>query len=181
MKILRAIVLRATVLALIGTAGLPVFAATPPYEIHLPQANGLFLEALKTEFVRCFGSGDDPKAGGQIVLLKDIIKCEKTNDGDDASSAAQSSIADWLSPAACSERADRRILPSALIKELADKRYNAQIKQQTGIRILGAAFCSEEVALNDLDLPYPLVLDYGFFPHGLASNNFKDHWSFQRR
>src|SRR5580704_12557343 len=125
MKMLRAIVLRA-VLALIGTTGLPAFAATPPYEIHLPQANGLpSLDALETEFVRCFGAGDDPKAGGQIVLLKNTIKCEKTNDGDDASSAAQSSIADWLSPAACSERADRRILPSALIKELADKRYNA--------------------------------------------------------
>jgi hypothetical protein len=173
MKMLRAIVLRA-VLALIGTTGLPAFAATPPYEIHLPQANGLpSLDALETEFVRCFGAGDDPKAGGQIVLLKNTIKCEKTNDGDDASSAAQSSIADWLSPAACSERADRRILPSALIKELADKRYNAQIKQQTGIRILGAAFCSEEVTLSDLDLPYPLVLDYGFFPHGLVSNNLK--------
>jgi hypothetical protein len=60
-----------------------------------------------------------------------------------------------------------------LIKELTDKRYNSQIKQQTGIRILGAAFCSEEVALNDLDLPYPLVLDYGFFSHGITSNNLK--------
>jgi hypothetical protein len=41
-----------------------------------------------------------------------------------------------------------------------------------GIRIFGALFCDDEVSLSGIDIPYPLVLDYGFFKLGIRATGF---------
>jgi hypothetical protein len=72
------------------------------------------------------------------------------------------------------------------IKRLAEAGRGSEIKMRseaeqppkrpriaaTGIRLIGAIFCEDEVNLTDLDLPYPLVLDHALFRSGIRGQNF---------
>ncbi len=72
-------------------------------------------------------------------------------------------------------RGDRRRLPSDIIRELADPKHRIA---PTGIRLIGAVFCSDEVNLSDLTLPYSLVLDRAMFRFGVRGQNFRTRGNF---
>jgi len=70
---------------------------------------------------------------------------------------------------------DRRRLPSDIIRQLADPKHRIA---PTGIRLIGAVFCGDEVNLTDLNLPYSLVLDRSMFRFGVRGQNFRTRGNF---
>jgi hypothetical protein len=48
----------------------------------------------------------------------------------------------------------------------------------TGIRLIGAIFCGDEMDLSDLNLSYPLVLDHALFRFGVRGDNFRTRGNF---
>jgi hypothetical protein len=147
---------------------------------------------LIDQFIACFAAGPDPKSGGQVVLHKDTAWCDGDGDRDPRYNALKdSSLLDWISPNPCGgQGVDYRRLDSDLIKDIvakndiaakndvASKKDASPRIKESGIRIIGAAFCSSEIDLSDIDIPYSIVLDYSLFKFGLRVKNFKTAGNF---
>jgi hypothetical protein len=145
-----------------------------PYQLKAPAENK---DDLIGQFIACFGSGPDPKAGGQVVLLKDAMWCDDTNRDARAAALKDSSLLNWIAPEACTEQGvDYRRMDSSLVKDIVDKK-DPRVKA-SGIRIIGAAFCGSEVDLSDIEVPYSIVLDFGLFKYGLRAQNLKTDANF---
>jgi hypothetical protein len=149
-------------------------------------------QELIEQFITCFSAGTDLKSGGQVVLNKNTAWCDEAGEKDPHYSALKdSSLVDWISPDPCGGKGlDHRRLDSNLIKEIIGKNDSAAKNEDTakgdaparikasGIRIIGAAFCSGEVDLDDIDVPYSVVLDYGLFKFGIRAQNLKTDENF---
>src|ERR1051326_1085962 len=68
---------------------------------------------------------------------------------------------------------DRRVLRGNAIKQLAAQVQPELKAEPAGIRIFGAAFCSDELDLIGLKLPYSLTLSQSYFHYGIAAANFR--------
>ena len=145
-----------------------------PYQLRATAESKL---DLIDEFIACFGSGTDPKSGGQVVLLKDAMWCDDTSRDARAHALKDSSLLNWISPEACGvQGVDYRRLESSLIKDIVAKK-DPRVKA-SGIKIIGAAFCESEVDLSDIEVPYSVVLDFGLFKFGLRAQNLKTDGNF---
>ena len=71
---------------------------------------------------------------------------------------------------------DQRRLRTTIFSKIADA-PGIDIGEN-GIRLIGAVFCSDEVNLNDLTLPYSLVLDDGVFRYGIRAERFSTRGNF---
>jgi hypothetical protein len=141
------------------------------------------------DFAKCLATG------GEVVLRPDEgPSCAAFRTGarllDDITPAQRD-------PAVVCRRdhtGDRRHLPSSIVRQLADLSQpsdTTEIKKMaeskpskpiriapTGIRLIGAIFCGDEMDLSDLNLSYPLVLDLALFRFGVRGENFRTRGNF---
>lgn len=73
---------------------------------------------------------------------------------------------------------DKRRMPNGIIRKIADRIRTTTPDEglsgaihKNGIRIIGAAFCQDEVNLSDLTLLHPLVLDNAIFRFGIRARS----------
>jgi hypothetical protein len=121
-----------------------------------------------SDLAQCLAARPGGANGKEVVLLESGWVCAEYRTG----SALVGGTTGALDPTEfCSSphAADPRRLPSEIIKQIAEQKETPLAP--TGIRIIGAVFCSDEVNLSDLNLPYPLVLDRGLFRFGIKGQN----------
>jgi hypothetical protein len=158
----------ALALALASTLDIDSAPATQPVAIAR-TSNAV------TDLAHCLAARADGGDGNEAVLLESGWVCAEHHTG----SALVGGTIAALDPAEfCSSRhaTDPRRLPSETIKRIAEQKETPLAP--TGIRIIGAVFCRDEVNLSDLDLPYPLVLDRGLFRFGIRAQNFRTRGNF---
>jgi hypothetical protein len=124
---------------------------------------------LVTEIANCLAWASDPSKNNEVVLLPSGLKCVSAGEGRRLLTEQGLPPKDFVMGEFCRQK-DKRHLPSAIIKQLVEAKYRIQL---SGIRIFGAVFCSDELDLNDIDLPYSLVLDFSVFRFGISAREFK--------
>src|SRR4051812_30264550 len=108
--------------------------------------------------------------GGEVVLSLDSVGCTAYGSGKfhvPANAAYTIAAAE-----VCANPQDRRQLPADIIKRLAEKTDGKDAYKPSGIRILGAVFCTQ-LDLVGLDLSSGLTLDRALFAKGINARWFR--------
>jgi hypothetical protein len=129
-------------------------------------------DPLVTELATCLSADDR-----EVVFFPDKkFECVPRRSGGRLLAAITPQQRDPLVICGSEHAKDQRRLRLKTIIKLA-KQQAIKIGAD-GIRLIGAVFCSEEVNLNDLVLPYSLVLDHGVFRYGIRAVGFSTRDNF---
>ncbi len=152
-------------------AGATVLFLSKPL-IAAPAAAVPLEDVLVDELVKCLSSDER-----EAVFFPDRkFECVKFRTGGKLLASITPQQRDPAVICRSDHQNDQRRLRTTIFSKIAT--HPGIDIGENGIRLIGAVFCSDEVNLNDLTLPYSLVLDHGVFRYGIRAERFSTRGNF---